>query len=173
MGNTPSVPYIKEQASAYKHKTTEELALLCSFVVRSAALLFIMCTWELNRTTFLTPDQGVRFRLWLSHASGTCTKTCISLFFFGLHKREVFHESAVSDYHFPFLTCRCVLPPVFSFTRQPRWAGKPGDVLWWSRDWSLAERRELETFSSWPLQQIQASSVGHSMHLFCISISVR
>lgn len=82
MGNTPSVPYIKEQASAYKHKTTEELALLCSFVVRSAALLFIMCTWELNRTTFLTPDQGVRFRLWLSHASGTCTKTCISLFFF-------------------------------------------------------------------------------------------
>lgn len=95
------------------------------------------------------------------------------IFFFGLHKREVFHESAVSDYHFPFLTCRCVLPPVFSFTRQPRWAGKPGDVLWWSRDRSLAERRELETFSSWPLQQIQASSVGHSMHLFCISISVR
>lgn len=90
--------------------------------------------------------------------------------FFVKNECKVFHGSVMSNNYLLSTFCRCTLPSRYSALSST----SPATCLDSEDSGRLAEPREVETFKSWTLQQRQLiTSIGHSMYLFCIYISIR
>jgi len=98
---------------------------------------------------------------------------CFFVYLFGFFVKnecKVFHGSVMSNNYLLSTLCRCTLPSRYSALSST----SPATCLDSEDTGRLAEPREVETFKSWTLQQRQLiTSIGHSMYLFCIYISIR